>query len=99
MIEKLRNKIFWIIQISLSVIVLGVIILFTSYNYKNTITSSLIVMDRLEKRIDHKQKAHQQNDIAVMEAYGFDWRNMTESDCVAELMKMYQKLTCEDNNE
>ncbi len=36
--------------------------------------------------------AHQQNDIAVMEAYGFDWRNMTESDCVAELMKMYQEL-------
>ena len=45
------------------------------------------------------RKAHQKNDIAVMEAYGFDWRNMTESDCVAELMKMYQKLTCEDNNE
>lgn len=39
------------------------------------------------------RKAHQQNDIAVMEAYGFDWHNMTESDCVAELMKMYQELT------
>ena len=36
--------------------------------------------------------AHQENDKAVMEAYGFDWHNMTESDCVAELMKMYQKL-------
>ena len=24
--------------------------------------------------------------------YGFDWRKMTESDCIAELMKMYQKL-------
>ncbi len=42
------------------------------------------------------RKAHQQNDIAVMEAYGFDWHNMTESDCVAELMKMYQELV-EDN--
>ena len=39
------------------------------------------------------RKAHQENDKAVMEAYGFDWRKMTESDCVAELMKMYQKLT------
>ena len=39
------------------------------------------------------RKAHQENDRAVMEAYGFDWRNMTESDCVAELMKMYEKLT------
>ena len=38
------------------------------------------------------RKAHQQNDIAVMEAYGFDWRKMTESDCVAGLMKMYQEL-------
>jgi len=37
-------------------------------------------------------KAHQENDKAVMEAYNFDWRNMTESECVAELMKMYQKL-------
>jgi putative type II restriction endonuclease len=39
------------------------------------------------------RKAHQENDKAVMDAYGFDWRKMTESDCVAELMKMYQKLT------
>ena len=36
-------------------------------------------------------KAHQKNDLAVMEAYGFD-RKITESECVAELMKMYQKL-------
>lgn len=36
--------------------------------------------------------AHQENDKAVMEAYGFDWRTMTESECVAELMKMYQDL-------
>ena len=39
------------------------------------------------------RKAHQLNDVAVMEAYGFNWRKMTESDCVAELMKMYQSLT------
>lgn len=39
------------------------------------------------------RKAHQENDKAVMEAYEFDWRSMTESECVAELMKMYEKLT------
>lgn len=39
------------------------------------------------------RKAHQENDRAVMEAYGFDWRTMTESECVAELMKMYKKLS------
>lgn len=39
------------------------------------------------------RKAHQQNDKAVMQAYGFDIRSTTESSCVAELMKMYQALT------
>ena len=39
------------------------------------------------------RKAHQANDKAVMIAYGFDYKTMTESECVAELMKLYQKLT------
>ena len=38
------------------------------------------------------RKAHQQNDRAVMEAYGFDVKTMTESQCVAELFKLYQEL-------
>lgn len=38
-------------------------------------------------------KAHTANDKAVMQAYGFDIKNMSEADCVAALMKMYQKLT------
>lgn len=38
------------------------------------------------------RKAHQLNDKAVMEAYGFPIKNFTESDCVAELMKLYQSL-------
>lgn len=40
--------------------------------------------------------AHQNNDRAVMEAYGFKPKDPTyksESACVAELMKLYQKLT------
>ncbi len=39
------------------------------------------------------RKAHQENDRAVMQAYGFDVKNMTESQCVAELFKLYQELT------
>lgn len=39
------------------------------------------------------RKAHQANDRAVMAAYGFDVKTMTESSCVAELMRMYQELT------
>ena len=38
------------------------------------------------------RKAHQENDRAVMAAYGFSTK-MTESECVAELFKMYQELT------
>ena len=37
------------------------------------------------------RKAHQENDKAVMEAYGFSTK-MTESECVAKLMEMYQEL-------
>ena len=40
------------------------------------------------------RKAHQENDRAVMEAYG--WKassQFTESLCVAELFKLYQKMT------
>lgn len=37
------------------------------------------------------RKAHQLNDKAVMEAYGFWGKVKTESECVSELMKMYQK--------
>lgn len=40
------------------------------------------------------QKAHTLNDIAVMKAYGFSTK-MSEADCVAELMKMYQALTAD----
>ena len=39
------------------------------------------------------RKAHQDNDRAVMAAYGFSVKDITESKCVAELMKRYQELT------
>ena len=37
--------------------------------------------------------AHRANDKAVMQAYGFWGKLNSESECVAELMKMYEKLT------
>ena len=39
------------------------------------------------------RKAHQENDKAVMEAYGFDWRKMTESDCVAVIIGIILIIT------
>ncbi|MBQ3863230.1 MAG: class I SAM-dependent DNA methyltransferase, partial [Schwartzia sp.] len=38
-------------------------------------------------------KAHRENDKAVMQAYGFWSKLNSESECVAELMKMYENLT------
>ena len=38
------------------------------------------------------REAHRANDRAVMRAYGFSTK-MSESECVAELMKMYEELT------
>lgn len=45
------------------------------------------------------RKAHQDNDRAVMDAYGFvkgHPARTSESACVAELMKLYQKLVQEN---
>ncbi len=41
------------------------------------------------------RKAHQRNDRAVMDAYGIPTKDFLESDCVAELMKFYQRMTKE----
>jgi hypothetical protein len=41
------------------------------------------------------RKAHQANDLAVMIAYGFD-KDMTESEIVSQLMRMYQKHTAKE---
>ena len=38
------------------------------------------------------RKAHQDNDRAVMQAYGFDIKSTTETSCVAKLFSLYQKL-------
>jgi hypothetical protein len=42
------------------------------------------------------RKAHHDNDRAVMLSYGFNVREMSEADCVAELMRMYEKLSVSD---
>lgn len=39
------------------------------------------------------RKAHKANDLAAMQAYGFNVKTMTESLCVAELFNLYQELT------
>ncbi|MBQ5153385.1 DNA methyltransferase [Macrococcoides caseolyticum] len=42
------------------------------------------------------RKAHQENDIAVMEAYNFDWKKMNEMDCVSKLFELYMEIKNEN---
>ena len=53
----------------------------------------LVDADGLEYMPDELRQAHKANNVAVMKAYGFSVKDMSESDCVAKLMKMYQELT------
>ena len=54
--------------------------------------SSLAVLYDELTMLPELRKAHQNNDRAVMQAYGMPVRGTTGSSCVAQLMKMYQKL-------
>lgn len=40
-------------------------------------------------------KAHQNNDYAVMKAYGFDVKSTTETSCVAAIMELYRQKVSE----
>ncbi len=46
MIKKLKQRIFLLIMVSLSVIILGIIVLFSVLNYNNTINTTNFMMDR-----------------------------------------------------
>ena len=97
MIDKLRKKIFWIIQISLSVIILGIIILFTTFSYKNTITSSTMFMDRLEGRVEPREDKlkdfnEERNDKYIEGVYKLEINNnniISKSSDVTDDIKEY----------
>ena len=48
MIKKLKMKVFWILMISISTIVLGVIILFAIVNYNSMISAATSMFDRFD---------------------------------------------------
>ena len=103
MINKLRKKIFWIIQISLSVIIIGVIVLFTSFNYKNTITSSTIFMDRIEGRgeiKDNKPKDYSEskNDRYIEGVFRVEVNNNTASSKIDNVTDEIKKYAIEVSN-
>lgn len=70
MIKKLSQKIFFIIMISLGIIVLGIIILFAILNYKNTINTSTYIMDRFmngEVKRNINERLENEKDIPIID--------------------------------
>ena len=59
---------------------------------KNYPNSTLATLYNEKTMPDDLKQAHAENDLAVMEAYGFD-KNFSESEIVRELMKLYKNLT------
>ena len=55
MIKKLKSKIFWLIMVSISTITIGVIVLFSYYNYRNTINTSAFFIDRFYGREEREK--------------------------------------------
>ena len=46
MIKKLKQRIFLLIMLSLSIIMIGVIILYAALNYNNTLNTTISMMNR-----------------------------------------------------
>lgn len=69
MIKKLESKVFWILMVSISTIVLGVIILFAILNYNNTINAATSMLDRFDNffREPNDEKTQTNNDDNRME--------------------------------
>lgn len=99
MIDKLKKKIFWIIQISLSVIILGSLVIFASFSYKNTITSSTMLMERIEGKgskaieFDEHQNNQEPFEVKIEGVYRIRVNKnntiLKESDDVSDEIKKY----------
>ncbi len=64
MIEKLKSKIFWIIMISFSVVIVGTVVLVATLNYTNTISSATSMIDRMaDFRGNKPNNPNMENDI------------------------------------
>lgn len=65
MIKKLNQRIFLLIIVSLSIIVLGIIVLFAVLNYSNTINTATFMMDRFMGEEPRKSPDGRINDYKI----------------------------------
>ncbi len=72
MIRELKTKIFTLMMITLSIVVLGVIVLFTSLNYVNVLNNSTIMMDRIAGMDFERDNGHRPPLDAGIEKFNQD---------------------------
>lgn len=101
MIKKLSKRIFLLIMVSLSTIILGIILIFAILNYTNTISSRVSMMDRfaggqtLRKNIDEKppEEANKEKvEISIEGIYNIvlqDSKVVQSSDTAQEKIEEY----------
>lgn len=79
MIKKLERKIFWIIQISLTSIILIITILYSVLSYRDSIMSTTIMMDRLigddGRKFERPQELQEQMEAEAYNIYKFSINN------------------------
>jgi len=56
MISKLKKKIFWIILIPITIIIIGIVVLFITSSYRNTISASTMFMERIELKDEQEER-------------------------------------------
>lgn len=65
MIKKLNQRIFLLIMVSLSIIILGTIILFAVLNYSNTINTATFMLDRFMGEEPKKSPDERDDDYKI----------------------------------
>ena len=63
MIEKLRKRIFYIIMVSLSAIVLGTIIVYSTVSYRNSINATISMVDRFVQMPELERKERRMEEL------------------------------------
>lgn len=89
MIKELKTKVFWILMLSISVVVLGIILIFAYLNYSNTINAGTSMMDRFnnfekiqtsnEERVQINQNNIATIDLSNTYSYIIDQGKITDN--------------------
>ena len=95
MIKKLESKVFWILMVSISTIILGIIILFAILNYNNTINVATSMLDRFDNffKMPNDERTQTNNDdnrmeIDLSETYTYMIENGKIVDSIGKKMKI-----------